>query len=128
MLRAEIQHLLRLGNAANKTTRKIAPLENQRKHLDRQRMLRRALAWKRVVIATDADAPGEAAAVELRAALTIGTRCLRLPFPAGTKDVNEWLQRDRDGLRAALAALSPADAAPEDEPEDLAGYARTVLL
>jgi hypothetical protein len=95
---------------------------------DRQRMLRRALAWKRVVIATDADAPGEAAAVELRAALTIGTRCLRLPFPAGTKDVNEWLQADRGGLRAALATLSPADAVLEDEPDDLTGYARTVLL
>jgi len=69
---------------------------------DRQRMLRRALAFKTVVVAMDSDAAGEAAALELRTGLTIGTRCTRLPFPAAVKDANEWLQRDRDGLLAAF--------------------------
>ena len=111
---------------------------------DRQRaMLRKALAFRTVLLATDADPAGDAAALELRKALSLGTRCVRLEYPAGVKDANEWLRRDRDELAAVLARLTsgpalenPArayDARPSattptaEEGEDLLAYARRRL-
>jgi hypothetical protein len=94
---------------------------------DRLKMLRRALAWKRVILATDSDKPGEAAAVALREALTIGTRCVRLTFPAGVKDCNEWLGRDPAGFRFAVDALGALEDPPGDRVEDLGAYARSML-
>jgi hypothetical protein len=68
---------------------------------DRAALLRRLFAWKKVVIATDADDAGNRAADELRAQLWLGTRCERLDLRP-CKDANELLLRDRDGLAALV--------------------------
>jgi Toprim-like len=60
---------------------------------------------RRILLATDADNPGDMAARELAARLTpYGARCERLR-PEGAKDWNEYLQRfGRDTLADLLAA------------------------
>ncbi len=72
---------------------------------NRPAWLRRELAFRAVVLATDADAAGDAAAEDLRAWLNLGTRCSRLVLPAGCKDANELLRRDpADALRIVRKA------------------------
>lgn len=56
--------------------------------------LRMRLGFRTVVIATDADAAGEAFAERIRATLTLGTRLVRMALPAGCKDANEALVAD----------------------------------
>jgi DNA primase len=68
---------------------------------DRAALLRRLFAFRRVVLATDNDDAGDRAADELRAQLTLGTRCDRLDLRP-CKDPNELLLRDRDGLAARV--------------------------
>lgn len=68
-----------------------------------------ALAFKGVVIASDADAPGDTAAelwrVELRRRGAIGLQRLR---PEGAKDWNELLSRDPAALRRQVLPYLPA--------------------
>jgi hypothetical protein len=72
--------------------------------------LAQACAFRRVLLATDADAAGEAAVAKLAAALrACGARVVRLR-PQGSKDWNEALQKDADGLRRTLRALLGAPA------------------
>ena len=60
-------------------------------------------AAKRIVIATDADAPGEALAEEI--ARRVGKeRCWRVSFPEGSKDSNDvLLKQGTDALRKAVS-------------------------
>jgi twinkle protein len=60
-------------------------------------------AAKRIVIATDADAPGEALAEEI--ARRVGKeRCWRVSFPEGAKDSNDvLLKHGAEGLRKAVS-------------------------
>lgn len=60
-------------------------------------------AAKRIVIATDADAPGEALAEEI--ARRVGKeRCWRVAFPEGSKDSNDVLvKQGADSLRKAIS-------------------------
>jgi len=78
---------------------------------NRPAWLRTALAFRSVVLATDNDAAGDAAAEDLRVWLNLGTRCSRLALPAGCKDTNELLRRDPDAMldvaRAARRAAQP---------------------
>jgi len=71
--------------------------------------LRRRLAFTTVLLATDADAAGEAAAVTLRRILIHGTRCERLDLPPGAKDVNEALLRDPQLLEALVTEAQRRD-------------------
>jgi hypothetical protein len=71
--------------------------------------LRRRLAFSTVLLATDADTAGEAAAVTLRRILIHGTRCERLDLPPGVKDVNEALLRDPQLLEALVTEAQRRD-------------------
>lgn len=75
-------------------------------------------AWKRVLLAFDADDAGDHAAQEWTAALRYGTFCPRLR-PEGAKDWNELLQRaGPEPIRAAIAAaldILPPLVAPPSE-------------
>ena len=64
-------------------------------------------AAKRIVIATDADAPGEALAEEI--ARRVGKeRCWRVGFPEGSKDSNDvLLKHGAEGLRKAVSEPTP---------------------
>lgn len=66
-------------------------------------------AAKRVILAVDGDAPGQALGEEL--ARRIGReKCWQVTWPEGTKDANDVLIRD--GADALARALSAADAYP----------------
>src|SRR5579875_243952 len=69
---------------------------------DRAPLLRKLLAKKMVLIATDRYDAGERAATEVQSRLTIGTEYRRLEIPPPWKDVNEWLCADRQGLTEAV--------------------------
>ena len=70
-----------------------------------------ACAFRRVLIATDADEAGDQAACKLSAALApLGARVARLR-PWRFKDWNELLSRDPRGLQAAFAELRSLRAA-----------------
>jgi twinkle protein len=62
---------------------------------------------KRIVIATDADVPGDNLAEEF--ARRLGrARCWRATYPAGCKDANDVLQQHgRDALRACIERAEP---------------------
>jgi len=77
-----------------------------------------ALAFRSVLIATDADKSGDDAAAKLEATLLArGTRTFRLR-PRGAKDWNEALElRGADVLRAHLAAFASA---AEDQKREVA--------
>jgi twinkle protein len=64
-------------------------------------------AAKRIVIATDADVPGEALAEEI--ARRIGKeRCWRVKFPEGIKDSNDYLLREgKEALKKAVEGAEP---------------------
>jgi twinkle protein len=64
-------------------------------------------AAKRIIIATDADAPGEALAEEI--ARRVGReRCWRVSFPEGAKDSNDvLLKHGAEGLRKAVSDQTP---------------------
>ena len=64
-------------------------------------------AAKRILIATDADAPGEALAEEI--ARRVGKeRCWRITFPSGLKDANEVLvNAGKDALKKATEEAAP---------------------
>ena len=64
-------------------------------------------AAKRIVIATDADAPGEALAEEI--ARRVGKeRCWRIKFPEGSKDSNDVLLKEgAERLRKAVSEPTP---------------------
>ncbi len=88
-----------------------------------------ALAWRDVLLATDADAAGDTVAAKLTGELEArGGRTLRLRARRA-KDWNESLQqRGQDALRANLAAFAPAtsDAVREQEAARLWRAGRTV--
>jgi len=67
---------------------------------NRQAWLRKALAFRRVVLALDDDKAGDGAAKELQAWLNLGTKVSRMSF-GGHKDANEALVADP----AAFASL-----------------------
>jgi hypothetical protein len=71
-----------------------------------------ALAWRRVLLAFDADEAGDQAAAEWTAALRpFGARVERLRPGAGAKDWNDLLQgHGADALRAALVAVVAVEA------------------
>lgn len=71
--------------------------------------LRRRLAEGTVLLATDADAAGDAAARDLARWLSFGTRCRRLRPAAGCKDWNEVLQAHGPAALARLLAPLAAD-------------------
>jgi len=60
--------------------------------------LRSALAFRTVIVATDADDAGDTAANRITHTLNLGTRIQRLSLPAGVKDANALLTRDADQL------------------------------
>lgn len=64
-------------------------------------------AAKRIIIATDADAPGEALAEEI--ARRVGKeRCWRIAFPEGSKDSNDVLLKEgAERLRKAVSEPTP---------------------
>lgn len=72
---------------------------------NRPSWLRRRLAERTVLLATDADAAGETAAHDLATWLSFGTRCRRLRPSAGCKDWNEVLQAR--GLVGLVQLLEP---------------------
>ncbi|HPW22285.1 MAG TPA: toprim domain-containing protein [Vicinamibacterales bacterium] len=76
--------------------------------------LPRALAFRRVLLAFDADEAGDVAAAKLAAELqALGARCERLR-PADAKDWNEALQQGgADALRAAIAGVLARPEEPE---------------
>jgi hypothetical protein len=102
-----------------------------------------ALAWREVVIATDADAAGEKASEDLKTWLNLGTRKTRMRF-GGAKDAAEMLEQAPEKLAllveeairsasplhravtSALEAASNLGRSSEDEP-DLLSYAETRL-
>lgn len=66
-------------------------------------------AAKRIVIATDADDPGEALAEEI--ARRVGKeRCWRVSFPEGIKDTNDLLMKE--GAESVRKAIKTAEAWP----------------
>jgi len=73
------------------------------------RWLRSAVAFKAVVVATDADAAGNAAAERITAEFNLGTRVLRLLLPEGVKDANALLVRDAEALHAILGEIRDRD-------------------
>jgi hypothetical protein len=73
---------------------------------ERMKLLRRALAWRLVIVGTDADDAGEKAAGEIDRGLVLATVCRRFHFAPGVKDANEWLQRDRAGFEAAIGDVA----------------------
>jgi Toprim-like len=78
-----------------------------------------ACAFKRVLLATDADAAGEEAALKLAPAFGAhGARVARLR-PARAKDWNEALQTDPEGLRRSLRSQlgAPASGLGVEGPE-----------
>lgn len=82
------------------------------------------LAWRRVLLAFDADERGDQAAKEWTAALRqFGARVERLRPGAGAKDWNDVLTTDgADALRAALPPMEAPSAAPvarEEAPRSL---------
>lgn len=83
--------------------------------------LPRALAFRRVLLALDADVAGDSAAAVLAGELqALGARCERLR-PGGAKDWNEALQRaGAEALRAALAGVleGSEQPAPTDPPAE----------
>jgi hypothetical protein len=82
--------------------------------------LPRALAFRRVLVGTDADTAGDHAAKEWTVALrALGARVERLR-PEGFKDWNEWLQADPAGLRAFLEqrVRTPIDTGMQAAPVD----------
>lgn len=64
-------------------------------------------AANKILIATDADAPGEALAEEI--ARRVGKeRCWRITFPSGLKDTNEVLVKlGKDGIKKATEEATP---------------------
>lgn len=69
--------------------------------------LAKRLAFKRVILAFDADDGGDQAAAALGPRLTsFGCTVERL-IPVGAKDINAWLMLDPEGLRAQLEAILP---------------------
>jgi hypothetical protein len=83
--------------------------------------LPRALAFRRVLVGTDADDAGDRAAKEWAVALrALGARVERLR-PEGFKDWNEWLQADAEDLRAFVVRSvheprNPGETAAEPPP------------
>jgi len=75
--------------------------------------LPRVLAFKRVLVGTDADAAGDEAFAKWAPHLgSLGAKVDRLR-PVEHKDWNEWLQKDPEGLRAFLRGVVPAVALSE---------------
>ena len=60
--------------------------------------LRRALAFRTVIVATDADAAGNAAAQKITNDFNLGSNVRRMTLPDGAKDANALLVRDPDAL------------------------------
>jgi len=79
--------------------------------------LPRRTAFRRVLVATDADDAGDRAAEKLAERLgSLGAECERLR-PVGAKDWNDVLQAGGiDALRAALAPALPGDEVPDTCP------------
>jgi hypothetical protein len=85
--------------------------------------LPRLCAWRRVVIGTDNDAAGDAAAAAWEKLLRpLGAEIIR--FRPEHKDFNDWLLADPEGLRAALRERLDAGGPPPSGPsrDELAAH------
>ncbi len=85
---------------------------------NRPAWLRRELYGRSVILATDNDAAGDAAASDLKEWLNLRTRTSRLALPTGVKDVNELLVGNPAAL-LDIAREARFAALPDMEVEEL---------
>lgn len=81
--------------------------------------LRRTLAFRTVVVATDADDAGNAAAERIADQFNLGSRVVRLTLPDGVKDANDLLTRNADALYDIVQNIR-ASVEPEFDSEEAA--------
>ena len=67
--------------------------------------LRRALAFRTVIVATDNDIAGDATAKRISEEFNLGSTIVRMTLPEGLKDANQLLMQDSDALYAQVQTI-----------------------